>query len=264
MRAFAPGSVTLLFAPAAAGGGGVSFATADGVVADLTPAEEPRVTLDGEPTDFEPVELACEALDVDARVELTAGIPVGCGFGASGAATLATALAADAAFDLDRDREALVEVAAEAERAAGTGQSDVYVQAAGGLTYDVGDGRGRAERDDDLTWATFGGVPTAEVLGDDDAMARVGDAAGEAFAAFDPGAPLAALLDLGWSFADETGLATERTRRAVAAAHDAGGAATMAMVGETVLATPGADLSGAAFEGAGTTAVTAEGAHLLD
>ena len=268
VRARAPSSVTTAFAPASAGGGGISLATEAGVVAAVTPVEgdEARVLLDGEPTAFEPVRIALERLDVTARVALNAAVPVGRGFGASGAATLSTVLAADAALDLGRDRTALVEVAAAAERAAGTGQSDVYVQDTGGLAYDVGEGRGRRERTDRLGYASFGGVSTAAVLDDEATTRRIGRASRTAFERFDPAAPLTALLDAGWGFARETGLPSERVREAVEVVREAGGAATMAMVGETVVTTPDAPLSAPVFDEAvtGHTQVGTRGAGLLD
>jgi len=258
MRARAPGSVTTLFAPVDGGAHGVSFATEDGVVADVTPAAETTVVLDGEPTDFEPVELACEALGVEASVELTAEVPVGHGFGASGAATLATVLAADAAFDLGRDREALLGTAAEAEIAAGTGLGDVYVQDVGGLVWNVGGGRERRERTDPVEYASHGPIATGDVLGDDDAVERVRSAGTDAFAAFDPDDDLASLFERSWRFAEGTGLATDRVRSSVARVAAAGGAATMAMVGETVVAT--------GVEGVldGRTRITPDGARVLD
>ncbi len=265
-RARAPGSVTTAFAPADAGGGGISLATAAGVTADVTLADETRVTLDGDPTSFDPVTIALDTLGVTADVALTAAIPVGRGFGASGAATLATVFAADAAAALGRDSDDLVTVAADAEVAAGTGQSDVFVQEAGGLAFDVGDGRGRRERTDRVGYASFGPIPTTSVLGDTATMARVADAAHDAFADFDPDAPLSAILDAGWRFARATGLPTDRVRRAVAAVREAGAAATMAMVGETLVATPDAPLSAPVFDDAvtGRTRVTTDGVRRLD
>lgn len=236
--AHAPGSVTLAFAPVAdsTGSRGISLATADGVTATVTPAAETAVTLDGTPTTFEPVAGVLDRLGVDAHVALEAATPVGAGFGASGAATLATALAADAAFGLDRDREALVEAAHRAEVAAGTGLGDVFVQDRGGMAYDVGDGRQRQRRTDELWYASHGGVATASVLDDEAALDRVREAAGETFAAFDPAAPLSATVAEAWQFARRTGLATEWVRETVDRVEAAGGVATMAMVGETVVA----------------------------
>jgi pantoate kinase len=284
MRARAPGSVTLLFAPAddpEDGSYGVSFAVADGVVADVTPLDgtdapapdgssgggdgegdgvpASRVTLDGEPTSFEPVERALRELGVAASVDLTAEVPVGSGFGASGAATLAAALAAGEAFDLDASREDLLGVAHRAEVAAGTGLGDVFVQEAGGMLYDVGDGGGRGRRtvDGRLEYVSYAGIATDGVLGDAAAVERVREAGRDHLARFDPGGPLAATVELGWSFARATGLATERVTDAVDRVRTAGGAASMAMLGETVLAT---DVDGVFPE---ETHVTDEGARVL-
>jgi pantoate kinase len=242
-----------MFAPADEGSYGVSFTTEDGVLADASPAEgastdeparpgngEATVTLDGERTTFEPVELACRSLGVDARVDLTADVPVGCGFGASGAATLATALAADAEWNLGYDREELVEVAARAEIEAGTGLGDVYVQDRGGLVWDVGEGREHRARTDPIEYASFGVIRTEDVLGDEDALDRVASAADGTFPRFDPDASVAELFEVSWEFAETTGLVTDQVREAVERVRTAGGSATMAMVGETVVAA-GAD-----------------------
>lgn len=258
MAAHSPGSVTAMFAPVDGGAHGVSFATEDGVVADVAPADETAVTLDGEPTGFEPVELALEALDVDARVDLTAEVPVGRGFGASGAATLATVLAADATFDLGEDREDLVEVAAEAEIAAGTGLGDVYVQERGGLVWNVGDGRRRRDCTETVAYASYGGIDTADVLGDEAAMARVREAGETALADFDPEAGFRSVVEDGWRFAEATDLPTPPVRTAVGRVEAAGGTATMAMVGETVVAVGADDVLPE------RTRVTPEGARLFD
>ncbi|ESP88651.1 GHMP family kinase ATP-binding protein [Candidatus Halobonum tyrrellensis] len=258
--AHAPGSVTTVFAPGEgsddAGSLGTSFTTADGVTATVEPAAETTVELDGEPTGFPPVEGVLRRLDATAAVSLSAEVPVGAGFGASGAATLATVLAADAEFGPNRDREALVTAAHRAEVEAGTGLGDVFVQARGGLVWNTGDGVGRAERTDAVSYATYGDRRTADVLGDADAMARVRRAADDAFEEFDPAGPLADLFDCSWTFADRTGLPSDRVREAVAAVERAGGAATMAMVGETVVGVGADDTLPE------TTRITTEGAAL--
>ena len=119
MRAHAPGSVTVVFAPVQDTSLGVSFAISDGIVAAVESADTTAVTLDGTPTTFEPVELALGELGVAARVDLESEMPVGQGFGASGAATLSAVLAANVEFGLGRSRDTLVEVAARAEVEAG-------------------------------------------------------------------------------------------------------------------------------------------------
>jgi pantoate kinase len=243
--AHAPGSVTVVFAPAGTDGSrGISVTTADGVRARVRPAAETVITLDGDGTEFEPVAGVLERLGVTARVDLTAETPVGAGFGASGAATLATALAANTVCSLDCDRSTLVETAHRAEVAAGTGLGDVFVQARGGVVYDTGDGRTRrsvtagSEADGPtVEYVSQGGIPTASVLDDEAALDRIRAAAEDAFDAFDPAMSASELFELGWGFATETGLVTDRVREAVDSVETAGGVATMAMVGETVVAT---------------------------
>lgn len=242
MQAFAPGSVTAIFAPLADGTGsrGVSFAVEDGVTVDVVatdevPLPERPVSLDGEPTAFEPVERALDALGVAARVDLRTDLPIGCGFGTSGAATLATALAANEAAALGRSREDLVAVAHEAEVAAGTGLGDVFIQAAGGLLYDVGNGRERVETDARVQYESYGGIATGDVLGDEALVERIRERGGAALADLRSPPTLRDVVARAWPFAREVGLASERVVETVERVEADGGAATMAMLGETVV-----------------------------
>ncbi|MGA9399398.1 pantoate kinase [Haladaptatus sp.] len=238
MRAFAPGSVTAVFAPAESGDGskGASMAIEDGIVADVREADRTEILLDGERTDFEPVAGVLNGLAVTARVELESAIPIGCGFGASGAATLATALSANETFDLGRSREDLVQAAHVAEVNAGTGLGDVFIQSAGGLMMDDGTGRRRWEPTNAIEYVSFGGVATSETLGDADIMTKIETVGGRTLDSL-PGEPsLERLTRDAWSFAREIGLPTERVRRTVADVEETGGAASMAMLGETVFA----------------------------
>ena len=239
--AVAPGSVTTMFVPQDGEASlGVSFATADGVTATVTPATEPTILLDGEPAQVEPVTGVLRRLEAPARVRLETDVPIGCGFGVSGAATLATALAVNADQHLGYERKALVQVAHRAEVAAGTGLGDVFIQDRGGLVWDLGDGLRHTRRTARVEYVAFGEIATAEVLGDEGAMERVVAAGTDALAALDPTGPLTTLFEVSWQFADRVDLATESVATAVADVQAAGGAATMAMVGETVVAT-GAD-----------------------
>lgn len=238
--AYAPGSVTTVFVPRsdpAEGSLGVSFAVEDGVRATVEPADETTVRLDGSTTAFEPVAGVLDRLGVTAAVSLSADAPVGRGFGASGAATLATALAAVAEFGLDADREDALEAAHRAEVTAGTGLGDVFVQDVGGFVWNTGDGRDRTERTDRIEYSSMGDIATRDVLDDESAVANVADAGTETLSAFHPGDSLQAWFEASWAFAQRTELPTASVERTVERVVDAGGAATMAMVGETVLAT---------------------------
>ena len=237
VSAHAPGSVTTIFAPRDDDSSlGISFATADGVTATVESTRDPLIYLDDRPARVEPVTGVLDRLGVTATVRLDTDVPIGCGFGASGAATLATALAANERFDLGHDRDALVEMSHRAEVEAGTGLGDVFIQDRGGLVWDTGDGLERTTRTARIEYKSFGGITTAAVLGDDGTMAQVKEAGQEALAALAPNGPISELFGASWQFARDTGLATDRIAEAVTAVQDAGGAATMAMIGETVVA----------------------------
>jgi len=238
VTAHAPGSVTPLFVPQDGEASlGISFATADGVTATVETAREHLVYLDERPAQVAPVTGVLDRLGVTATVRLDTAVPIGCGFGASGAATLATALAANERFDLGHDREALVEMSHRAEVAAGTGLGDVFIQSRGGIVWDVGDGLERTTKTARIEYQSLGGITTAAVLGDEGTMDRVRTAGTEALARVDPEGPVADLFEASWQFARETGLATNGVVELVATVQEAGGAATMAMIGETVVAT---------------------------
>lgn len=238
VTAFAPGSITTLFVPQdGAASLGVSFATADGVTATVEPAPETVVFLDGQQTDIAPVAGVLRRLGATAAVRLESALPIGCGFGVSGAATLATALAANEALSLGRDREALLQASHRAEVEAGTGLGDVFIQERGGLVWDVGNGLQHAQRTTRIEYDSYGEISTADVLGDEEAMSRVVEVGTQALAAVNPSGPFADLFDASWAFATRVGFPTDRVRRAVRDVQAAGGAATMAMIGNTVVAT---------------------------
>jgi pantoate kinase len=257
VTAYAPGSVTTLFVPRDGRSSlGVSFATADGAGATVEPAPETTVYLDGQPAEVAPVSGVLRRLGAPATVRLRTDVPIGCGFGVSGAATLATALAVNEAEGLGHDRDALVEAAHRAEVAAGTGLGDVFIQERGGLVWDRGEGLRRADCTAAIGYATFGDIPTAEMLGDEAAMRRVARVGREVLADLDPTEGLAPLFAASWDFATRAGLTTDRVEDRVARIRADGGAATMAMVGESVVAV------GAQAALDRTTRVTASGAAL--
>ncbi|MBP1987449.1 GHMP family kinase ATP-binding protein [Halolamina salifodinae] len=238
MDAFAPASVTAVFAPddTESGSRGASVALEDGVTVSVAAAEETTVTVDGEPASFEPVAGVLERLGVAAAVDVQPDTPIGAGFGASGAATLATALAANAQFDLGNSRDELLSHAHDAEVDAGTGLGDVFVQEAGGLVYNVGNGRQRVETDEPVEYASYGGLPTADALADEELMATVREEGGAVLDSLPDPPTVRAVVERSWPFARALGLPTERVVEDVARVEAEGGVGTMAMLGETVVA----------------------------
>ncbi|WP_266076410.1 GHMP family kinase ATP-binding protein [Haladaptatus caseinilyticus] len=259
MKAFAPGSVTAVFAPTESGdeSRGASMAIEDGLVADVRAADRTDVVLDGERTEFEPVENLLDELGVTARVELDADVPIGCGFGASGAATLATALSANERYELGRSHDELVQLSHLAEVEAGTGLGDVFIQSAGGLLMDDGRGKRRWEPADIVEYVSYGGMSTSEALGDDELMSRVQTVGRRILTSFPENPSLERVTRDAWAFARELELPTSRVRDTVLEVEAEGGTASMAMLGETVFAV--------GIDGVlpNSTQISHEGAHLL-
>jgi pantoate kinase len=260
--AFVPGHVTAFFSahpaerPAAAGSRGVGVTLTDGVTVRVTAAAgeadasgdsgdsaEPAGsrTIDGETGTIGAVEDVLAALgapDVDVAVE--ADLPIGAGFGVSGAAALGAALAANDALDRGRSENELVRIAHEAEVSRGTGLGDVVAQARGGVPIRLEPGApGVGELDGipataRVEYVTFGELSTEGVLGGDTAaLSTAGEDALDRLRG-DPRLPT--MMDAARAFAREADLLVPEVAEAIAAVNSAGGEAAMAMLGRTVFA----------------------------
>ncbi|MDY7083352.1 MAG: pantoate kinase [Halobacteria archaeon] len=271
MKAFAPGHITGFFSavhhddPLETGSLGAGIVIDDGVHVKVEQASETIVVTEGERVEFPTVERVLGMLDVEARVEVESNVPVGCGFGASGAATLATALAANELFELGHDRNQVVAAAHVAEVKEGTGLGDVVPQSLGGVVTRVEAGApeigtfGQIDFEDTtVEYTAFGGLDTAEVLGDEGVMEKVNTAGESALDGLLKEPSLDELLDLSWEFALETGLATERVQDEVGKVRREGGKASMAMLGETAFGVGTEDVL------ENKTRIAEEGARILD
>jgi len=253
--AFVPGHVTGFFSahpdddPAVAGSRGGGLALSDGVTVTVSPGQ--GVALGGDPIEVAAVDGVLAALGVEARVAADTPLPLGSGFGVSGAMALGTALAANAAFGCGRSENELVALAHRAEVEAGTGLGDVVAQARGGVPLRLEPGapphgqldavpaRSRVE------YRSFGRLSTEEVLaGDTDQLSAAGE---RALSSVRETPTLAAFVAASRRFATGAGLLTDRVEAALSAVADAGATGSMAMLGETVFAL-GTGLSDAGYD----------------
>ncbi|MDS0293641.1 pantoate kinase [Halogeometricum luteum] len=262
--AFVPGHVTGFFSahpredPARAGSRGAGVALSHGVRVTVRRADdgergdEPETTLNGESVAMPPVDGVRERLGVpDAAVDAETPLPLGSGFGVSGAMALGTAYAANAVFGRRLSENGLVTAAHCAEVEAGTGLGDVVGQARGGLPirlepgapgYGAMDGVPARPR---VEYVTFGEVSTEEVLsGDTTALTRAGE---RALADLRERPTPDRLVALSRRFAREAELTTDRVESVVADVRAAGGDAAMAMLGDTAFAF-GTALSDAGYD----------------
>ncbi|GAB6878711.1 pantoate kinase [Halorubrum gandharaense] len=269
--AFVPGHITGFFSahpaekPAAAGSRGAGFTLTDGVEVSIVgdgehgtddngeSADRPTHTLDGETTAIGAVDDVLDRLGVPetAHVAVESELPVGAGFGVSGAAALGTALATNDAFDCGRSENDLIRIAHEAEVSRGTGLGDVVAQARGGIPIRVQPGApGYGELDGipartRIEYVSFGELSTEEVLAGD--TTALSDAGEWALTRLQRDPRLPTLMGVSREFAGRAGLLVPEVSEAIAAVEDAGGAASMAMLGRTVFAT-GTGLSDAGYD----------------
>jgi len=255
--AFVPGHVTAFFSahpdpdPTVAGSRGAGVTLTDGVTATVAAGDGAR-TVDGDPAVIGAAEDVLSELDAPAvDVAIESDLPIGAGFGVSGAAALGTALAANAAFDRGRSENALARIAHAAEVGRGTGLGDVVAQARGGVPLrlepgapPVGelDGVPAAAR---VEYVSFGELSTEAVLdGDTAALTAAGADALDRLRA-DPRLPT--MMAAARRFARDADLLVPAVADAVEAVSATGGEAAMAMLGRTVFAL-GTGLSDAGYD----------------
>lgn len=257
--AFVPGHVTGFFSahddedPTKAGSRGAGLTLTDGVEVTVEPIDDETSTvlLDGEEIRIEPVETVLETLEATARVEAETALPLGSGFGVSGAMALGTALATNHVFERTLSRNELVTVAHGAEVQAGTGLGDVVAQAHGGIPIRLEPGGPQVNALDAIPsrarveYVTFGELSTADVLsGETDQLSAAGK---QALSRVVEEPTLLSFMYASRLFAREAELLTDRVARTIGDVTESDGQASMAMLGETVFAL-GTGLSDAGYD----------------
>lgn len=257
-RAFVPGHVTGFFTsepdpdPTRAGSRGGGLALTDGVTVTVS-ANGPELVVDGEHMEVEAVERVLERLGVgeQAAVRADSDLPVGTGFGVSGALALGTALAANTAFECRHTENELVTVAHAAEVESGTGLGDVVGQHRGGVPLRLEPGAPAVNDLDAIParprveYLVLGELDTAAILADaTDTLTAAGQ---RALTTVRDEATLSTFMDASRKFSREANLLTEPVHEVLTDVSAAGGSGTMAMLGETVVAL-GTGLSDAGYE----------------
>ena len=261
--AFVPGHLTGFFSahpdgdPAIAGSRGAGVTLSHGVEVCVergarAGSDPATITLNSEPVAVDAVAGVRDTLDApDAAVTAETPLPLGAGFGVSGALALGVAYTVNAAYDRRRSKNELIGVAHCAEVEAGTGLGDVVAQARGGLPIRLDPGDPDHGRLDAIPaaprveYVTFGSVSTEAVLSGD--TTRLSAAGERALSDLRTEPTPARLVALSRRFAREADLLTDRVADAIAAVRADGGDAAMAMLGDTVFAF-GTDLSEAGYD----------------
>jgi pantoate kinase len=256
-QAFVPGHVTGFFTidradePTATGSRGAGVAISEGVSVTVRRTDERAVVLNGEALELGAVERVLGTLDATVQVRGVTDLPLGAGFGVSGAMALGAALGTNALLDRALSENELVTIAHGAEVQAETGLGDVVAQARGGVPLRLEPG-GPHENEMDgiparprIEYLSMGQLATDEVLGAAGAeLTRAGEAALSRVVAQPT---VDEFMHAARRFSREAGLLTDDVHRVIEDVTDAGGQAAMAMLGETVFAV-GTGLSRAGYD----------------
>ena len=260
-RAFAPGNISCIFKviphadPARMHSLGMGFTITEGVEVIVSEHHETEVLFNGERINFPTVRAVVNRLTENSRitgvkVDLTSPLPLGCGFGLSGAASLATAYALNEFLSARKDNEALAMIAHIAEVKNRTGLGDVCSQYHGGCLVKLQEGSPlTADRlsigEQPIYYRYFGPIQTSEVLGNKEQTTRINRAADAALRTLQtltnakPSDNLFnACFGVSKQFSVESGLLSDtRVIETITGIEAEGGVASMIMLGNGVFST---------------------------
>lgn len=275
MRAFVPSHITGFFAAkrqedlvkSGSIGGGLCLSL--GATTTVQAAEETEILLNGQAEDAPVSRFVVEKMARSpVRVKTQLDMPLGAGFGASGAGALGAAYALNAYFDLGLTANVAASVAHVAEVSHRTGLGDVIAQNTGGLVVRLGAGApglGIVDRIPvqplKISYAVRGPISTREVLSDQKAMKEINRAGEAALKELLKRPTLKEFMLLSRRFTSQIGLASDWALNAIEAVEAAGGMASMIMLGDSVFAIGGGEAL-KEFGAVGTTTISQRGANL--
>jgi len=175
-------------------------------------------------------------------IEHRMNVPIGAGFGTSGAAALSLALALNEALELNMTRTEAAQMAHVAEVECKTGLGTVIAETLGGVEIRIKPGApGIGEiiqvpvsENTMVPCLSFGSLSTKESLTNPATRERVNRFGGDLVDQLAKKPDLAGFLELSRKFAECVGLMTGRVRRVLKATDAAGFTCSMPMFGESV------------------------------
>ena len=278
--AFAPGNISCIFKiiphtdPVRMHSLGMGFTVQEGVEVTVSEHHETTVLFNKQRINFPTVCTVVNRLTQNTgvkgiRVHLTSPLPLGCGFGLSGAAALATAYALNELITLRIDSEKLAMIAHVAEVENRTGLGDVCSQYHGGCLVKLKEGAPLVADtlpipEQPIYYCYFGPIRTSEVLRNSEQTKRINHAADTALTALQKltGTQINSKLfndcfAVAKQFSVESGLLLDRrVINTIAQIETAGGVASMIMLGNGVFSTY-------AFDGAMETQLAKNPARLI-
>ncbi len=275
-QAFAPAHISGIFViemqkdPKLSGSIGCGICLEDGAITTVNAAQETTIKINGSIADAPTTSSVIKLLTSQpVLVDTHLNVPVGCGFGASGAGALSAALAIYEELSLNLTLKELAQAAHIAEVINRTGLGDVTGQTFGGIVIRKKAGApfsGNIDkipcRDTLISWVSFGEISTRSVLSDDLKKKTINKAGKSSLKELLKKPTLENFFRQSSAFAQEIELMSSKVKDAIEAVEARGGFASQAMLGNTVYAiNDRGTLS--EFGEVHTSRISNAGAHLL-
>ena len=175
-------------------------------------------------------------------VEHNVEMPIGAGFGTSGAAALSLALALNKTFDLGMTKTEAAKIAHTAEVECKTGLGTVIAETFGGIeirTKPGAPGIGEirqipAGKDMVVACLSFGPLSTKKFLTDETVRKRINEFGGKLLDGLVEEPSVANFMKFSRQFAEHVGLISDKLRSVLKAADEAGFVCSMSMFGESI------------------------------
>jgi pantoate kinase len=250
-KAYAPGHITGFFQihehenPHRKGSTGCGIVLNGGVTTEVRAGElieKTEILLNGKEVEGRTTRTVAEMItDVPVRINSWAEIPIGCGFGASGAGALGTAYALNRALSLNQTAKSLTEYAHVAEVVNRSGLGDIAAQSNGGVVIRLQPGGsefglvdGIPAHEARVYCIVLGEISTNSVLKDQAAAERINAAGKAAMSELLKKPTLGNFMFQAKEFASKTDLMSSRAKDIIETANATGGMASQAMLGDTV------------------------------
>ncbi|MBU0628398.1 MAG: hypothetical protein KKC75_04355 [Nanoarchaeota archaeon] len=249
IKAFSPGNITCFFSivenknPLKKGSLGVSFAIDKGAIAEVSRSKKNVIIVNKVKKRFPTVETALGFLTKEPlNIVIKTQLPIGCGYGMSGACTLAALFAANGLLKLKKSRGLLALMAHRAEVINNTGLGTVTAEFLGGLL--IRDRKGsplsakRLNIDTKVIYyRSFGPINTKKVITSKEMKKKINQYGLKSINKIkkDKKIKLAQLIKISKEFTEKAGLLKDkRVLKVISEVEKNKGAASMNMLGNSV------------------------------
>jgi pantoate kinase len=269
VKAFSPGNITCFFAivshkdPLKKGSLGVSFAIDKGALVEVMRGKKRSIIINGKERAFPTVETAINMLTREnLKIKIKTQVPIGCGYGMSGACTLAAMYAVNALLKLNKSKSELALIAHKAEVMNNTGLGSVTAEFLGGLLMrDKKSSPLYAKKlsvdRKKLYYQTFGPIDTKKIITSKNMKKKINMQGLKLLQKVKKSVSLDKLVSMSREFATNTGLLKDKkVLKIIAEIEHRGGHASMNMLGKSVFST-------LPFKGSKMTRINYKGAYII-